>query len=181
LDGVTKLRLSQVVLPSLCSGGVISGDRRVRFLSPQIISGVYVLVGVGSVGYLCFVSAKGCELLVIPSKGWWIPAVGVLPGGGGRSWRVLGEEDANDLSVTYMRLDGVSGSLSLAALHVMVFFVDNGWSARRRVVGVACGVLSGRWKKLEEEIFTFKSFWYLFVIFFSSQGMVVIRGCTATF
>ena len=155
LDGVAKLRRCQVVLPLLCSGEttVFAGDRWVSPFSSQISSGVCVLVGVGSVGFSCFVSAKGCELPLIPPTGRWIPAVEVVPGGGGWSRRVLGEEDADALSVLYMRLDGGSGSLAFAALHVMVFFVDHGWSARRRVVGVACGALSGRWKKLEEEFF----------------------------
>ena len=85
-------------------------------------------------GFSCFVSTKGCELPLIPPTGRWIPAVEVVPGGGGWSRRVLGEEDADALSVLYMRLDGGSGSLAFAALHVMVFFVGLGW-ARRRAAG----------------------------------------------
>jgi len=99
LDGVAKLRWCQVVLPFLRSGEtatVFAGDRWVSFLFPQIISSVCVLVGVGSVRSFCFVSAKGCELPLIPS-GRWISAIEVLPGGGGCSWRALGEEDADAL------------------------------------------------------------------------------------
>ena len=130
-------------------------------------------------GFSCFVSTKGCELPLIPPTGRWIPAVEVVPGGGGWSRRVLGEEDADALSVLYMRLDGGSGSLAFAALHVMVFFVGLGW-ARRRAASGSCGSSRGWKMKLEEEFFTDKSFWYLVVIFFSSQGLDVIRGCNFT-
>ena len=155
LGGVAKLRRCQVVLPLLCSGEttIFAGDRWVSPFSPQISSGACVLVGVGSVGFSCFVSAKGCELPLIPPTGRWIPAVEVVPGGGGWSRRVLGEEDADALSVLYMRLDGGSGSLAFAALHVMVFFVGLGW-ARRRAASGSCGASSRGWKmKLEEEFF----------------------------
>jgi len=83
----------------------------------------------------------------------WVPAVEVVPGGGGWSRRVLGEKDADALSVLYMRLDGGSRSLAFAALHVMVFFVGLGW-ARRRAASGSCGASSRGWKmKLEEEFF----------------------------
>ena len=88
LDGAAKLR-SQVVLPFLYSGeraaAVFSGVGWVSFFSPQIISGVCGFVGVGSVGSFCFVSAKGCELPLIPPIGRWVPAVEIVPGGGGWS------------------------------------------------------------------------------------------------
>ncbi|KAG2625150.1 hypothetical protein PVAP13_3KG198927 [Panicum virgatum] len=84
LDGVAKLRRCQVVLPLLCFGEttVFAGDRWVSPFSPQISFGVCVLVGDGSVGFSCFVSAKGCELPLIPHTGRWIPAVEVVPSGG---------------------------------------------------------------------------------------------------
>jgi len=181
-DGAAKLRLCQLVLPVLCSGDdgfVFSGAKRVSFFPPQIISGASVFVGDGSVGSCCFIPAKGCELPVIPLGGMWIPAVSPADGGGW-SRRFLGIEDANVLSTIHIWLDGGSGSLSLAALHV-VFFVEVCWEARRRAASSISAAASGRWKKLEEERFTNKSFSDLFVIFFSSQGVDVIWGCISTF
>jgi len=55
-------------------------DERLGLPFPQIISGIGVLAGDGFVGSFCFVSAKGCELPVIPQGGMWIPAVGVRSG-----------------------------------------------------------------------------------------------------
>jgi len=102
----------------------------------------------------------------------WIPAVGVRSGGGGCSRRFLGAEDADVLSVVYIRLHG--GSLSLAALHLLVFLVGVCW-ARRRAVSGSCGTSSGRTEEnLEERSFTFKSFWHLFVIFYSFRVSVVL-------
>ena len=113
-----------------------------------------MLAGDGFVGSFCFVSAKGCELLVIPQGGMWIPAVGVRSGGGRCSWRLLGDEDAEVLSVVYIRLHG--GSLSLAALPLLVFLVGVCW-ARRRAVSGSCGASSGRTEESREErSFTFK-------------------------
>ena len=98
-------------------------EARLGLPFPQIIFGVGVVAGVGSMGSFCFVSVKGCELPVIPYGGMWIPAVGVRSGRGGRFRRILGDEDAEVLSVVYIRLHG--GSLSLAALHLLVFIVGS--------------------------------------------------------
>ena len=154
-------------------------DERLGLPFPQIISGIGVLAGDGFVGSFCFVSAKGCELPVIPQGGMWIPAVGVRSGGGRCSWRLLGDEDAEVLSVVYIRLHG--GSLSLAALHLLVFIIETCWGARRRAASDSCGATPGRWKmNLDEELFTNKSFGHFFVIFFYCQALVAIWGCTIT-
>ena len=103
----------------------------------------------------------------------WIPTVGVRSGGGGCSWRLLGDEDAEVLSVVYILLHG--GSLSLAALHLLVFFVGVSWNAQRQVVCGSCGASLGRREKsLEERFFTFKSFGHLVVIFYSFRVSVVL-------
>ena len=147
-------------------------DVRLGLLFPQINSGVGVLAGDGFVGSFCFVSAKGCELPVIPQGGMWIPTVGVHSGGGGCSRRFLGDEDAEVLSVVYIRLHG--GSLSLAALPLLVFLVGVCW-ARRRAVSGSCGASSGRTEEsLEEKSFTFKSFGHFVVIFYSFRISIVL-------
>ena len=147
-------------------------DERLGLPFPQIISGVGVLAGDGFVGSFCFVSAKECELPVIPQGGMWIPAVGVRSGGGGCSWRLLGDEDAKGLSVVYIRLHG--GSLSLAALPLLVFLVGVCW-ARRQAVSGSCGASSGRTEEsLEERSFTFKSFGHFVVIFYSFRISIVL-------
>ena len=145
-------------------------DERLGLPFPQIISGVGVLAGDGFVGSFCL-SLRMDELPVIPQGGMWIPAVGVRSGGGGCSWRLLGDEDAEVLSVVYIRLHG--GSLSLAALPLLVFLVGVCW-ARRRAVSGSCGASLGRTEEsLEERSFTFKSFGHLIVIFYSFQVSVV--------
>ena len=149
------------------------------FTYPQIISGVCAFVGDGSVGSVSFIFAKGCELPVISDGGMWIPAGGARPGGDGCSWRFLGDEDADVLLVDFIRLDG--GSLSLAALHLLVFIIETCWGARRRAASDSCGATPGRWKmNLDEELFTNKSFGHFFVIFFYCQVLVAIWGCTIT-
>jgi len=85
---------------------------------------------------------------------------------------LLGDEDAEVLSVVYIRLHG--GSLSLAALPLLVFLVGVCW-ARRRAVSGSCGASSGRTEEsLEERSFTFKSFGHLVIIFYSFRVSVVL-------
>ena len=59
-------------------------DERLGLPFPQIISGIGVLAGDGFVGSFCFVSAKGCELPVIPR--WDVDSGGR---GSLRQWRML--------------------------------------------------------------------------------------------
>ena len=74
------------------------------------------------------------------------------------AWRMLlaipWRRRCRGLLVVYIRLHG--GSLSLAALPLLVFLVGVSW-ARRRAVSGSCGTSSGRTEESREErSFTFK-------------------------